>query len=166
MIRYWKPDRVRTILLARTALVAILAMCITAISTPPVFAQTTGQEVIEQARKECASLDDGTLDVSQGAITSIDVTGDGVADEVVDMSKVICSSARSFFCGTGGCGLTIIANGKSSDFLAKAWKVVMWDEQPILLLIVHGSECGYNNLRRCYRAAVWTETGFSTVGNQ
>lgn len=165
MIKFRKTVRVQFSGLVRATVLALMSAIMLTVSSPPLLAQTTGQEVIEKARKDCASLDDGTLEVSQGAITSIDVTGDGVADEVVDMSKVICSSARSFFCGTGGCGLTIIADGKSSDFLAKAWKVVMWDEQPLLLLVVHGSECGGNNLRRCYRAAVWTENGFSTVGN-
>ena len=121
-------------------------------------------KIIEEARQDCQSFEDGKLTLGENVYTQIDVTGDGKPDEAIDFSEISCSTAASLYCGTGGCSLEVIADGKSTRFLTKDWKVFVWDEQPILMLIVHGSECGGNNLRRCYRATVWTEQGFSTVG--
>ena len=119
---------------------------------------------IQQARQDCQSFENGTLKLGENVVSRVDITGDGQLDEVVDFGKLSCSTAASLFCGTGGCSLSVITAGKATEFLAKAWNVFVWDNQPILMLVVHGSECGGINLRRCYRATVWTEKGFSTVG--
>jgi hypothetical protein len=154
-------------MMSRTGVASIIVAlsCFCLVEAPRVYASSLVDTVIQQARHECQSLDNGKMDIGEQAVTHIDVTGDGSPDQIVDSSKFSCSSAASLFCGTGGCGVTVVANGTQSRFLAKAWKVVQWDNQPILLLVVHGSECGGNNLRRCYRATVWTESGFSTVGD-
>ena len=137
------------------------------VSQPDAQAQDMSAQatkIIEEARQDCSSFENGKLTLSDKVINKVDVTGDGKADEIIDFSGISCSSAASLYCGTGGCSLEVIADGKSTRFLTKDWNVFVWDGQPILMLIVHGSECGGNNLRRCYRATVWTEQGFSTVG--
>ncbi len=48
-------------------------------------------------------------------------------------------------------------------FHAEGWRVITWDSLPILLLAVHGSECGGTNLRRCFRAVVWSEGAFRSI---
>jgi|APTNR8051073442_1049403.scaffolds.fasta_scaffold24846_1 hypothetical protein len=47
--------------------------------------------------------------------------------------------------------------------LAKAWRVVDWGPNRILLLALHDLECGGITLRHCSEAVVWTEGAFRSV---
>ena len=129
-----------------------------------VLASDASKEIVKQAKQECSSFENGVLDIGDKAVSYVDLTGDGKPDEIVDAGQFSCSSAASLFCGTGGCSLTIVTPEKSVEFLAKGWKVVNWDQKPILLLAVHGSECGGISQRRCIRAMVWSEGEFRGVG--
>ncbi|MGI9424278.1 MAG: hypothetical protein ACR2PA_13885 [Hyphomicrobiaceae bacterium] len=136
------------------------------IAATPVSAGQSGSDVIESARKSCYDLENGQLSTTDNAISRIDLTGNGQLDEIVDSCQFTCSTAASLFQGTGGCLVSIVANKKVTEFIAKGWKVVTWGKQPILLLAVHGSECGGTNLRRCYRAVVWSDGGFQTTNEK
>jgi hypothetical protein len=116
------------------------------------------EAVIEDARTQCASLG-GTLTLKRGAVSRIDLNGDGRADALVDTGRMACSTAASAFCGTGGCGLTAIVAERSTEFLARGWKVVRWSGQPVLLLAVHGTMCGATGAVRCVQAVVFEPDG-------
>lgn len=135
------------------------------VSAVPAIASELTTKIIDEARKECNSFEDGILELEDGAVSNIDITGDGKLNEIIDSGKLSCSSARSLFCGTGGCTVHLVTDLSSTEFLAKGWKIVNWYEQPIVLLAVHGSECGGNNLRRCYQALVWSEDKFRAFGD-
>ena len=130
----------------------------------PASASEAASTIVDQARRDCKSFENGVLDTTEQTISLVDLTGDGRPEDIVDASQFSCSTAASLFCGTGGCLITVIVNATPFEFLAKGWKVIQWDNQPILLLAVHGSECGGTNLRRCYKAVVWSEDGFQSVG--
>lgn len=134
------------------------------LATAGAGASDTGDAIIQQARQDCQSFENGVLEITDNPISRVDLTGDGQPDELVDSRAFSCSSAASLFCGTGGCSLTAIVGGSTTEFQAKGWRIVDWDRQPILLLAVHGSECGGTNLRRCYNAMVWSESAFRSVG--
>lgn len=144
----------------------LLLFTVVVINAPTARASQAANTIIEEAREICRSFDNGVLETGSGAISRVDLTGNGKPDEIVDHGEFSCSTAASLFCGTGGCSMTAIADGQPFEFLTKAWKVAVWDGQPILLLVVHGSECGGDNLRRCYRAEVWSENGFRSVGQE
>lgn len=144
----------------------LVATLVLALALPgPSFAADSAEAVIEAARGECRSLENGVLEVQDGAVTRIDVSGDGEPDAIVDSARFSCSSSASFFCGTGGCAVTVVVDGKATDFLAKGWTVVDWNDAPVLLLAVHGNACGGTNLRRCVIAFVWSEDAFRSVGS-
>jgi len=144
----------------RTLVIAVVA----ALWLPTAaLASETVEGVIAQARADCRSFENGTLTVAENAIVQADLTGDGRPEEIVDSREFTCSSAASLFCGTGGCTVTVVAEGVARTFLAKAWRIVDWGSQPILLLAVHGSDCGGTNLRRCFEAVVWSEGGFRSL---
>lgn len=144
----------------RTLFIAV----ITAFWLPmPALAAETAEPIIAQARADCRSFENGTLTLGENAIVQADLTGDGLPEEIVDSREFTCSSAASLFCGTGGCTVTVVAEGVARAFLAKAWRIVDWNGQPILLLAVHGSDCGGTNLRRCYEAVVWSEGRFRSL---
>lgn len=145
-----------------------VAVCTALFAFPvaPASASDIADKIIAQSRGECRSFEGGVLELTKQAVTRADVSGDGQPDEIIDSSRFSCSSAASLFCGSGGCAVTIIVNDKPTEFLAKGWKIIKWDGQPILLLAVHGSECGGSNLRRCYRAVVWSDGKFQSVARK
>lgn len=118
---------------------------------------------INRALEDCRSWDDGEFAVGDGALTSVDLTGDGVPETVLDESRFSCSTAASLWCGTGGCMVRVFGAGEPYARLAKGWRPVEWAGDTILLLQIHGSECGGTNLRRCYEAVSYSEGAFRSV---
>ena len=92
---------------------------------------TTSADLIERARSECAGFNSGAFDVTEKAITSHDITGDGRPEEVVDASQFACSTAASMWNGSGGTYLWVIADKKPYEFLAHRWRVVDVDGQKV-----------------------------------
>ena len=125
--------------------------------------EPNAQSIINDARKECASFENGVLKTSESTIQLVDLTGNGRQEEIVDTSQFQCSTAASLFCGTGGCSLIALVEGKSFDFLAQSWRIVHWNNHPILLLAVHGANCGGTNLTGCFNALIWSENAFQSV---
>ncbi len=113
------------------------------------------QAVVEGHRAECARFAGGTLALSPGAYTQTDLDGDGETDWLLDSHRLHCSSAATLFCGTGGCALTTLIDGRQQQLLAKGWAVQRLGPLTVLLLQVHGSRCGGTNLNSCVEALVW-----------
>lgn len=146
-----------------------------AAKAPKTITNTTAQDpagqnpvdkVIERARGECRGFENGMLTVAEGTVTRVDVTGNGQADTVIDARFFRCSSAASLFCGTGGCAISVIADGSTTEFLAKGWRLIPWAPRRILLLEVHGSRCGGTNLRSCFQALSWSEGAFRSLSDR
>lgn len=141
------------------AAAAGIASAATAAEAPSERAQL----VIEAARQACAGYPRGQFAAGGDAITAIDLTGDGVPEEIIDESTFRCSSAASLYCGTGGCMVRIIADGETVERLAKAWRIVEWGESLIVLFALHGTACGSSGVDPCYEAIVWAGDHFRSV---
>ncbi|MFQ6370259.1 hypothetical protein [Shewanella sp. YIC-542] len=115
-------------------------------------------QLVQQAKAECAAINNGQFATSEHTITLHDITGDGRPEEFVDGSQFSCSSAIMWR-GSGGSPLWVIVDGKAHQFLAQRWKVVHMDKQPILLLSVYFSQCS-DTVAPCYRALVWDDGDF------
>jgi hypothetical protein len=122
---------------------------------------TIATEIVQKAKSECASFEDGKFNATEEVITLYDFTGDGRPEEIVDASHFSCSTSASMWSGSGGTFLWVLVDGKAYEFLAHKWRVVDVDKQKILLLAVHSSECG-DTTGPCYRALVWSD-GFRTI---
>ena len=118
-------------------------------------------KIVQKAKSECAALENGEFNATGQAITLHDLTGDGRPEEIVDASQFSCSTALTLWGGTGGTYLWVIVDKKAYEFLAHRWLVVDVDEQKVLLLAVHSSECS-DTIGPCYRALVWGD-GFRTT---
>jgi hypothetical protein len=118
-------------------------------------------EIVQKAKQTCNDFENGIFQTTQKTITLHDITGDGRLEQFVDASQFSCSSALTLWGGTGGTYLWIVVDGKPHEFLGKTWKVVEVDEQPVLLLAVHSSQCS-DVIGPCYRAFAWQD-GFRTV---
>lgn len=133
------------------------------LAATPAAGAESADAAIEAARAACAGWENGELAVEDGAITEIDLTGDGQPETVLDESRLACSSALSLFCGTGGCMVHVFGAPQPYSRLAKGWRVIEWSGDRILLFALHGAECGGTNLRHCYEAVSWSDDGFQSV---
>ncbi len=146
-------------MLKRLGLILLLGLT----SAGGVRAETAEQKVFAAARADCKAFENGVFSTTKKAIPRIDLTGNGIPDAIIDSLQFRCSTAGTLWCGTGGCEITIIVDGIPHKFLAKGWKVVDWTSFKVLLLQVHGSQCGGTNLLTCVRAVVWSDGAFRTV---
>jgi hypothetical protein len=127
----------------------------------PAHAQSV-EDVLAEAAADCSSFENGAFAAAPTAVSTPDVTGDGQPDSVVDYAGFTCSTVASMWGGTGGTSLAVLADGKRFDFLALGWQVLDW-AGPVLLLDVHGIECGGTGSDRCVKALVWGAEGFLSV---
>lgn len=143
----------------------LLAAALVAMGTPaaPGPSSETAKQVIEQARQACTAYNGGQFATGAGAITEVDLTGDGAAEVIVDESSYSCSTAASMYCGTGGCLVRIITGGQITKRLAKGWRLIEWGSDRIMLLALHGTECGGSGVDRCYEALIWSGDRFLSV---
>ena len=113
------------------------------------------QAIIGQRTVECSSFEDGVLSLKDGAVQRIDLNGDGEDDWVLDEFFFNCSTAASLFCGTGGCGVNFQIGDVLTSRLAKGWDVHSMPPLSLVLLQVHGSNCGGTNVNPCVEALAW-----------
>jgi len=130
------------------------------------FAADVADQVIDRARTDCKSLGNGILTTDPFKTVSLaDLTGDDRPEEIVDANHFSCTTARTLFCGTAGCELTVIVNEQPFKFLAKAWKVEKdFGGQPVLKLAVHWSACEYKNT--CWESWKWNGADFKSLGSK
>ena len=143
----------------------LLAIAIETIS--PAYAQEAAStavgrteaamKIIDQARLAC-SLEKGKFKTEPEAVIKLDLNGDGKIDEILDEGKFACSTAASLYCGTVGCGLHLIVNGKNHNYLSLVWSLANLGDSKIILMGVHWSECKYKT--PCIRAVVWRDGKF------
>ncbi|MDB5666691.1 hypothetical protein [Cypionkella sp.] len=113
--------------------------------------------ILDEAKADCASLDGGVFEAPEGTVARVDLTGDGIVEFIVDASKFVCSTSASYWGGTGGSQLSLVIDGKRMDYFAQEWKVVAWNEAPVLLLWLNGGECGGAGADPCIEALVWSD---------
>lgn len=73
--------------------------------------------IIDDATAIC----DGDFTVSPSAVTQVDLTGDGSSDWVVDSGAFQCSDSYGTYCGTAGCTVHTLIDGKQTSFLFHDW---------------------------------------------
>ena len=122
-------------------------------------------EILTSRTAECASFDKGTLTANEGAFVRADLDGDGTRDWVLDETFLTCSTAASLMCGTGGCNVNFLIGDVLTTRLAKGWTVVPFPPLTVLLVQIHGVNCGGTNLNACVEAMVWdpTEKRFNSL---
>ena len=123
------------------------------------------QELVDRAAADCSNLENGEFDAGR-AVTEIELRSQfGTVDaELVDESEYACSSAASLYCGTGGCMLNLIVDGKVRAWQATGWRLVDWGPDRILLIGRDGGWCGGAGAEVCYEALVWSNGRVLTVG--
>ena len=112
------------------------------------------EKIFETARKECrrdmAGADaNTTATFKPTAVRKLDLTGDGRDDYIVDFGQASCDDNHAFFCGSGGCYLTILV-AKPGGRLVEVFKDQVLDYElsggrgaRTITLNLHHNDCSY-----------------------
>ena len=111
--------------------------------------------VVERARKDCLKANGHFLVLEPGAVSRHDLTGNGRADYIIDMTYVRCERLGSIFCGTGGCELSIVValpRGKFREVFRQ--QVIRYEIEPdtsmkTIRFDLHGTFCGKTGPEPC-----------------
>lgn len=141
--------------------VFVFAMATCAASAAADSLPSSADDIVQRAKQECDSFENGKFHATEKAVSRYDFTGDGSAEVLVDASQFSCSTAATLWGGSGGTFLWIVAPDNTYEFLAHKWQVVDVDGQNVLLLAVHSSQCS-DDVGPCFRAFVWQD-GFRTT---
>jgi hypothetical protein len=145
--------------------VLILVLAITPFTSVRPAQASQADKILHDASVICKKMG-GEFHASERAITQVELTGDDLLETVVDARHYSCSSLRSAYCGSAGCQLTVIVGDQPFQLHAQDWKVVQWDETPVLLFQVHGMSCGGTNLNKCVSALVWDQDRFRGISSK
>ncbi|MCP1335278.1 hypothetical protein [Futiania mangrovi] len=118
--------------------------------------------ILAAARSDCAAFENGVFHAND-AVVEADLDGAAPADRLVDSSRFTCTSARSLYCGSGGCTLHAVIGERSWSFQAEGWRTIAWGERPILLVARDGGWCGGAGSQLCFEAVVWSHGEMLTV---
>ena len=123
----------------------------------PAYGSDAANSIIKRAQKACTS-EKGQFHVAEDATQQLDLNNDWQIDEIIDEGKFSCSTASSLYCGTGGCKIHILVNGKDYNYLTHTWKIVEFEKNKIVVMSLHWSECNYIN--PCLKSVVWQDGRF------
>jgi hypothetical protein len=138
---------------------SLIALCLT---LSPIPALASVETILSDAAAMCTEQDNGVFS-SAGAVRSLDVTGDGQPETLVDELLFTCSTAASLYGGSGGSMIHVIVGDVQSDFLVQGYELLTWAGRTILLLAVHGSSCSSIGADPCFEALVWNGERFLSV---
>lgn len=125
---------------------------------------------VAAAKLDCATLDKGILEVTDGGIYfTTDFNQDGITDPIIDTRVFSCSSSATLFDGgTGGHYINVFVSNddnsyKRFEFLAQDSTVISLGSSPVLLLKHHGTSCNLLAPSACFAAYSWAEGTFNTT---
>lgn len=122
----------------------------------------TPDEILAEAEAQCLAMGGGTFAPGQ-AVSAADLTGDGRPETLIDWAGFACAQARSAFSGTGGSPLTVLVDGRRFDMMSKGWRLIEVPAGQVLLMQVHGTDCGGIGADPCFETAIWNGARFMSL---
>jgi hypothetical protein len=113
-----------------------------------------------EATQECRDAGGGRARFTASFLRRVNLSPDGVDDFIIDNAGIECPGALSYFCGTGGCGVEVHVSTPSghrrvfSDY-ARAIRLEQGEGRQLLVLDVHGTQCGQAGAAPCLRRYGW-----------
>jgi hypothetical protein len=146
---------------------AALAVGAAAAAAAPASYPPEVQAVLDAARAECRDTGEGEtkgeLKPGRNIVRKLDLTGDGRADYIVSFEDTTCSTFESYFCGTGGCELTILVAKRGGQLVnVYSGRVHKYDLLPghKIRFWMHGGYCGRAGASTCTKTRRISETPF------
>jgi len=123
--------------------------------------------VVERAQKDCLKANGHFLVLEPGAVSRHDLTGNGRADFIIDLTHVRCERRGNIFCGTGGCALSIVValpRGKFREVFRQ--QVIRYAIEPggamkTIRFDLHGALCGKTGPEPCSKRRLINGERFS-----
>lgn len=142
----------------------LISVLLTIVFAASAHAQSVLDALMAEAAADCASFENGELLVGEESTNSVDLTGDGEPEVILDTEFLRCSSmAMAPYCGSGGCALYAIVDEELFEWQSLGWRVIDWDGEPILLIGRDGAWCGVSSAGFCFEALYWNGETFLTV---
>lgn len=109
---------------------------------------------LDEARQTCADLGAGDLVMRPGAITWVDLEGDGEKnDAVLDFNRMHCTQMFAPWHGSGGSTVRLVLNGAlTRGWSGGLWRMTEFNGQPVFLLGRHGTNCDGAGASPCVQA--------------
>jgi len=167
----------RTILLLVAVLAAGSAWAEDAAKPPPLDAGKYPAEVqkaLRYANEECKSQGGGEVTFAHDTVTTLDLTGGGRRDYIVDFHHTECAGREAVYCGTGGCTMEILVtlpSGKVRSVFndrVRSYEILP-DRVPdrsaprTIRFELHGSYCGGHGNPSCPREKRITTAPFEFI---
>lgn len=119
---------------------------------------------LSRMQDDCRVHSDGELMIGEEAISSVDLTGDGQLEVMLNTEFLRCSTVPvPPYCGTGGCALFAYVGDDVHEWQAYDWHVMTWEDEPILILMRDGGWCGAGGATHCFEALFWNGGRFLSV---
>ena len=129
------------------------------------------QKALRYANEECKSQGGGEVTFAPDTVTTLDLTGDGRDDYIVDFHDTECTGREAVYCGTGGCTMEILVTvpgGKVRSVFSDRVRTyeILPDQAPnhggprTIRFLLHGSYCGGHGNPSCPREKRITTTPF------
>lgn len=128
------------------------------------------QKALRYANEECGSQGGGPVAFAPDTVRSIDLTGDGRDDYIVDFRDTKCGGREGTYCGTGGCVMKILVMlpyGRARqvfDGYVRNYTVLppptKGGAARIIRFDLHGSFCGGFGAQACVKERAITGTPF------
>jgi hypothetical protein len=127
-------------------------------------AAVTVDGIYAEATADCTATDQGVFKPGNSPVSEADLTGDGAPEQIINMAGFECSTLASFYGGTGGAPIVVLADGKRFDWRVLGYQIVPVEYMPpVLLMSVHGGECNATGSDPCVEAVVWNGEIFLSV---
>ena len=123
------------------------------------------QDLLDGAKADCAAMENGAFTAGPKAVVSVDLTGDGAPETVVDSADFQCSTMPSYWGGSMGNSIWVVVKDQAQEMLAQDWQVETLQGHPVLILWHSGAACNGAGVEPCVEAMIWSDqsTKFMTV---
>lgn len=116
-----------------------------------------------EAFRQCRSY--GRPSLERNFETIRDYNNDGVPDYLLDYGAFRCGDTVSYFCGSGGCRMELYLSGpeghqKQFDRTVRQMQIIAGN-RPVLLLALHGGNCGQIGAYDCRQRLTWNGRSFA-----
>jgi hypothetical protein len=142
---------------------AVLAAAVAASPAPAQDAKTfrsdgypaAVQAALQDARDECRREGGSAVTFAPDTVRTLDLTGDGRIDYIVDLRGAECAGRSSVFCGTAGCDLDIIVALRSGRYRTvfsdrvRDYEILPGRGARTIRFMLHGSYCGGAGMPSC-----------------
>jgi hypothetical protein len=115
------------------------------------------QQVLQVARDECKKAGGGEVTFAPDTVRTLDLTGDGRDDYIVDLRNTQCQDREAVFCGSGGCELDILVTLSTGDerVVFEQWvrdyEILPSHGARMIRFTLHGGYCGGHGNPSCIK---------------